>query len=167
MNNSNQNQNPNQKKIFTLNASSEQEGFSIRPIVDGQIVEYFESHLYSLSKIACHSFAQRLLDDVPDDLSFIEYEVLNDGGSRAVLFVPQSESSSVGGFNFSCPNYFQGFLDDLSTGIVLTLYAYSHLSMELHQSTASETLSHMFHIVREMALTLDDDIQTLIFRAID
>jgi hypothetical protein len=39
--------------------------------------------------------------------------------------------------------------------------------MEMHQSTESETLSRMFHIVREMALTLDAEIQSKIFSAID
>ena len=168
MNNSNQNQNHNQKKIFTLNASSEQEGFSIRPIADGQIVEYFSNHLYSLSMFACHTFAQLLLDDLPNDLYFVEYDLVDDGGVRAVLFIPQSQYSlEVGGFNFSCPNYFQGFLDELSAGIVLSLYAYSHLSMQLHPSNDSSKVSHMFHIIRELALTFEDDIQSKIFRAID
>ena len=167
MSNSNQNQNPNQKKIFTLNASSEQEGFSISPIVDDQIFEYFTYQIYSLCKSNCHFFAQNLIKNEIDDLYFVEYAVVNDGGAQAVLFIPQS-STIDGGFEFCCPNYFQGVLDDLSAGIVLTLYVYSHLSMEFHPSNISEKVSNMFHLVRNMVLSFDDSvIQSKIFRAID
>ncbi|MEI6269338.1 MAG: antirestriction protein [Methylococcaceae bacterium] len=67
-------------------------------------------------------------------------------------------------FNVSCENGFEGRLSGDALGIVVCLYAYSHLSFN-GQNGFDEVCAEHFHRLREFAL--DHDEAHLIMRAID
>ncbi len=67
-------------------------------------------------------------------------------------------------FNVSCENGFEGRLSGDALGIVVCLYAYSHLSFS-GQNGFDEVCAEHFHRLREFAL--DHDEAHLIMRAID
>ena len=67
-------------------------------------------------------------------------------------------------FNVSCENGFEGQLSADALGIVVCLYAYSHLSFN-GQNGFDEVCAEHYHLLREFAL--DHDESRGIFPAID
>ena len=67
-------------------------------------------------------------------------------------------------FNVSCENGFEGQLSGDALGIVVCLYAYSHLSFS-GQNGFDEVCAEHYHLLREFAL--DHDEAGGIFSAID
>ena len=67
-------------------------------------------------------------------------------------------------FNVSCENGFEGRLSADALGIVVCLYAYSHLSFN-GRNGFDEACAEHYHLLREFAL--DHDGAAGIFSAID
>ena len=99
-----------------------------------------------------------LTDHIADNYTggYWDFYTLSNGG---FYMSPRHEP-----FNVSCENGFEGRLSGDALGIVVCLYAYSHLSFS-GRNGFDEICAEHYHLLREFALDHDD--ANLILRAID
>ena len=100
-----------------------------------------------------------LTDHISDNYSggYWDFQTLSNGG---FYMSPCSDDH----FNVGCENGFEGRLSGDALGIVVCLYAYSHLSFN-GQNGFDEVCAEHFHLLREFAL--DHNEAGGIFSAID
>jgi Antirestriction protein len=100
-----------------------------------------------------------LTDHIAENYSggYWDFYTLSNGG---FYMSPRNDEP----FNVSCENGFEGRLSGDALGIVVCLYAYSHLSFS-GQNGFDEVCAEHFHRLREFAL--DHDEAHLIMRTID
>jgi hypothetical protein len=100
-----------------------------------------------------------LTDHIADNYcgSYWDFYTLSNGG---FYMSPCSDEL----FNVSCENGFEGQLTSDALGIVVCLYAYSHLSFS-GKNGIDEICAEHYHLLREFALDHDD--ARGIFSAID
>ena len=100
-----------------------------------------------------------LTDHIADNYSggYWDFYTLSNGG---FYMSPCSDEP----FNVSCENGFEGRLSADALGIMVCLYAYSHLSFS-DKNGFDEVCAEHYHLLREFAL--DHDESRGIFSAID
>ena len=100
-----------------------------------------------------------LTDHIADNYSggYWDFQTLSNGG---FYMSPRHDEP----FNVSCENGFEGQLSADAMGIVVCLYAYSHLSF-CGEKDFDEVCAEHYHLLREFAL--DHDEAGGIFSAID
>ena len=104
-------------------------------------------------------FIFNLADDISDNYAggLWEFYTLSNGG---FYMSPRHDEP----FNVSCENGFEGRLTGDALGIVVCLYAYSHLSFS-GKNGFHEVCAEHYHLLREFAL--DHEEARGIFSAID
>jgi hypothetical protein len=100
-----------------------------------------------------------LTDHIADNYTggYWDFYTLSNGG---FYMSPCSDET----FNVSCENGFEGRLSGDTLGIVVCLYAYSHLSFGT-ESQFTDTCAQQYHWLREYALEHDEAGE--IFSAVD
>ena len=100
-----------------------------------------------------------LTDHISDNYAggYWDFYILSNGG---FYMSPRNDEP----FNVSCENGFEGQLSADAMGIVVCLYAYTHLSF-CGQNGFDEICSEQYHLLREFAL--DHHESRVIFSAID
>jgi hypothetical protein len=100
-----------------------------------------------------------LTDHIADNYTggYWDFQTLSNGG---FYMSPRNDEP----FNVSCENGFEGQLSGDALGIVVCLYAYSHLSFS-GQNGFDEVCAEHYHLLREFAL--DHSESRGIFSAID
>lgn len=93
-----------------------------------------------------YSFADRLSEDYTG--GYWEFYTLSNGGFYMTPFADKP-------FNVSCDNGYEGKLSEDAFGIVVCLYAYSHLSFSAKPQLA-EVCARQFHWLRDYALDHPD-----------
>lgn len=89
-----------------------------------------------------YSFAERLSEDYSG--GYWEFYTLSNGG---FYMTPHADEP----FNVSSDNGYEGTLSEVAFGIVVCLYAYSHLSFSAKPQLA-EVCAQQFHWLRDYAL---------------